>query len=179
MDGARVGPAPATLVGKWTSATCEAVDPAAGRFLKRAFRFTSERWEVTGTVYGDAACRDHTLTFEIEGPYLVEGPSRAVLGATDAAFAYARKTMTAHTPAMAAQLDAAGCGDRAWTVNRPQDISRTGCLTQKPITEACRQEYDVFSIEGNTLWFGRRNADMCTRRGRPTALSPFPLTRLQ
>jgi Adenomatosis polyposis coli down-regulated 1 len=179
LEGAAAQGSP--LLGKWTSARCEAIDPAGGPYVKRAFRFTQERWSLTTVVFSDATCQRETLTVETDGSYVIEGASTAVAGAQDIVLEAASRRVTARTPESAAALEHAGCGTGPWRVDVLRDVAipQPGCGALTPGGGVCRQTYDLFRVQGNTLWFGLRTPPACVREDRPTALAPFPLVKLQ
>lgn len=164
------------LTGHWVSAC---VPNGRGQHLKLDFTMTAQTWTLDYVTYADAACATPFITAHIEGPYEVTGRS-SVADASEASFRFTRKTLTAHDAAAAGFLSSPqGCGT-AFTAGVATDISATGCagLGQRPIA-ACGQDFDLVSVQGDTLHFGNRpeDNDMCSTARRPTSLSPLPITR--
>lgn len=73
-------------------------------------------------------------------------------------------------------FDESGCGSAPWAAGVEQDVSQTGCLTFQPIAD-CPADYDIVNLTGDELRSGRRDADMCTPAGRPTALNDWRFSR--
>jgi len=65
-----------------------------------------------------------------------------------------------------------------WGLDTPQDVSKTGCLSFRSI-DACPIEYDIVSVQGDSLQLGLRSgdADICSAEKRPQELSLDALTR--
>ncbi|MFO0609983.1 MAG: hypothetical protein U0324_42890 [Polyangiales bacterium] len=178
--GAPQTPAPAApavdLAGRWASAC---VPNGSGQHIQLRFAMTARDWSLDYVTYADAACATPFVTAHIEGPYEVTGPS-AVAGAHEGTFRFTRKTLRAHGAAAAGFLSSAqGCG-RPVAPDADVDISAEGCagLGQRPVS-ACGQDYDLVSVEGDSLRFGQRPADndLCTPAHRPAALSPLAMQR--
>lgn len=164
------------LTGRWTSAC---IPNGSGQHIQLRFVMTRADWTLDYVTYGDAACATPFVTAHIEGPYEVTDAS-TVAGASNGTFRFTRKTLRAHGAAAAGFLSSAqGCG-RAFAADTDVDISAEGCagLGQRPIS-ACGQDYDLVSLEGDSLRFGQRPSDndMCTPTRRPTALSPLAMQR--
>jgi len=179
--GAPQTPAPAApaapdLTGRWTSAC---IPNGSGQHIQLRFAMTARDWTLDYVTYADAACATPFVTARIEGPYELGAPS-AVAGAFDGTFRFTRKTLRAHGAMAAGFLSSPqGCG-RAFAADTDVDITAQGCagLGQQPVS-ACGQDYDLVSVDGDSLRFGQRPADnnMCTTERRPTALSPLAMTR--
>ncbi len=164
------------LAGRWASAC---VPNGSGQHIQLRFAMTPADWSLDYVTYTDAACATPFVTAHIEGPYEVTAPS-SVAGASEASFRFTRKTLRAHGAAAAGFLSSAqGCG-RAFAADADVDISAEGCagLGQRPVS-ACGQDYDLVSLDGDSLRFGQRpgDNDMCTPARRPTALSPLAMQR--
>lgn len=164
------------LEGRWASAC---IPNGSGQHIQLRFAMTRADWTLDYVTYTDAACTTPFVTARIEGPYAVTGPS-TVAGASEGTFRFTRKTLRAHGPAAAGFLSSAqGCG-RAFAADVDVDITAEGCagLGQRPVA-ACGQDYDLVSLEGDSLRFGQRPADndLCTPAQRPTALSPLAMQR--
>lgn len=160
------------LTGRWKSA-CTPMSASQGFGLD--FDISRSTWSVDYTVFADAACSAKFITVRIEGPYELGAASTSVVGAFDAKFGFAKKSVTPHLAAAADFLASAnGCGAAGFTPGQETDISASGCpgLGQRPIA-ACSADYDIARLEGDVLTFGARptDNDMCTPDKRPTSLS--------
>jgi hypothetical protein len=141
------------------------------------FDLTETDWTVDYAAFGDARCEQPSLTVHIEGPYTLGEASKAVNGAREGNFGFARKFVTPHTEGAAGFLTQA-CGGGTFAVGTSSDIT-AGCagLGAYPI-EQCATDHDIVHLAGNVLRFGARPADnnMCSPDKRPTALG-IPLNR--
>lgn len=169
-------PAPVDISGRWASAC---VPNGSGQYIRLDFNMTRTAWTLDYVTFADAACATPFVTARIEGPYEITGAS-PVAGAFDGTFRFTRKTLRAHGAAAAGFLSSAqGCG-RAFAADTDVDITEAGCagLGQRPVS-ACGQDYDLVSVNGDSLRFGQRPSDndMCTTARRPTALSPLAMQR--
>jgi hypothetical protein len=169
-------PTGASLAGVWESAC---VDPGNGQAFQLTFDLTATDWTLDYTAFGDARCEQPNLTVHIEGPYTLGAASKAVEGAREGKFGFARKFVTPHTEGAAGFLPQA-CGGGTFAVGGSTDIT-AGCagLGAYPI-EKCATDHDIVHLAGNVLRFGARPADndMCSPEKRPTALGA-PLNRKQ
>lgn len=168
----------AELVGTWSSPGCEAYPDGAGgtNYLTRTFTLTEDRWALEFTIFGDAACTFPLFRGEVEGPYTLGAPS-AVAGATEGEFGIVSNQWTALFEDLAVLFEDSGCGTGSWEVGVPQDVTVTGCIgVAKPVAD-CPTEYDIVSLDGDSLYFGERVTDMCVEAGRPAALVTYPVVR--
>lgn len=164
------------ISGRWGSAC---IPNGSGQYIQLRFVNTDTTWTLDYVTYTDAACATPFVTAHIEGPYEITGAS-SVAGASDGTFRFTRKSLRAHGAAAAGFLSSAqGCG-RAFAADTDVDITAEGCvgLGQRPVS-ACGQDYDLVSVQGDSLRFGQRptDNDMCTTARRPTALSPLAMQR--
>lgn len=172
--------APAALTGKdlaghWVSEGCESYPDGQGgeNHLTRDFTLTEKGWDLTFTLFGDAACSYPLFSARIQGPYSLGELSAKVDGATEGTFGFESNEWTALDQGMADLFTQSGCGAGAWEVGTPQDVTGTGCIgVAHPVSE-CPEEYDVVAIEGDALYFGERVTDMCKVEGRPAALNQY------
>lgn len=182
-DAVAQAPAPnaaSPLAGQWLSDTCEALQSTSGsgatrNFAKRGARFTDREWLMDVTVFGDPACQIRLFSVRIEGDYMLGQAS--VQGSREIVLRFQRKSAAAHDPAIAGAFNKARCGVGDWLVEIPKDISRTGCITTRPINEDCLADYDIVRVEGNKMRFGQRQTNLCRPELRPKQLSPYALER--
>lgn len=158
-------------------------DTGGGQAITLDFVLTRTDWKLDYVTYGDSTCKAPFLTVHIEGPYALSEKSVAVPGAWNGRFGFSKKTVTPHGDGAVAFLASDnGCRDVSFTKDAPQDILESGCagLGQRP-RGACSADYDLVSLEGDTLRFGDRpkDNDMCTEGKRPTALSALASTRVR
>lgn len=168
------------LSGRFRSAC---VDPGGGQAITLDFVLTRTDWKLDYVTYRDAACKAPFVTVHIEGPYALGEKSATVPGAWNGRFGFSKKTVTPHGDAAVAFLASdKGCRDVSFTKDAPRDILESGCagLGQRP-GATCSADYDLVSLDGDTLRFGDRpkDNDMCTEAKRPTALSALAITRVR
>jgi hypothetical protein len=167
------------ITGKFQSACVK----AGGSPAKLTFDIGASTWKLDYVTYGDDACSTPFATVHIEGPYELGGASPTVAGATLGRFAFSKKTVTAHVAAASGFLAGPqGCGAGSFPENVAVDIGGAGCagLGQRPLAQ-CGQDYDVVSLEGDSLTFGARPADndLCTEDKRPTAKGGLSFARVK
>ena len=170
---------PQDLVGEWVGG-CEAYPNGQGgeNYLTRDFTLTDKTWDLSFSLYADAACTTSLFTAKIHGPYTLGGVSAKVDGATEGQFGFETNDWTAHVQQMADTFTASGCGSAPWEVEVSQDVTKTGCIGVAHKVADCPQEYDLVGIKDDgKLYFGERITDMCSEAGRPAALGPFGLTK--
>jgi Adenomatosis polyposis coli down-regulated 1 len=169
---------PVNLTGTWSSA-CTVASPQ--QVFKLSFTFDSSSWKLDYDAFGDAACTARFLTVHVEGAYQLTGPSPTVDGASQARFAFAKKSIQPHSSEAAAFLSsAAGCNRAGFVAGVATDVLTQGCagLGLYPLA-ACPAELDLAKRSGDSLRLGLRPADgnLCSEDRRPAALSPVELTR--
>jgi hypothetical protein len=169
-----------TLAGRWAS-SCMPQPQADGstQYIRLIFDLSADTWALDYSTFADDACSMPLLTVDINGPYVLGGPSTAVAGAFEGEFGFESKTVTAHDPGIVGWLSSLqGCGEGAWVAGTAKDVYGVGCaaLGQYP-KASCSADYDVVAIVDGKLRFGARPADnnMCRPEARPTALSPMIL----
>lgn len=168
-----------SLVGKWESACVKNGDTV----LKLTFDMSATDWKLDYATFGDADCKVPFLNVRIEGDYQLVAPSPKAQGGWDARFGFTKKTIKAQMPAASDFLASAkGCGTGSYAVGTEVDVSASGCvgLGQRPLA-ACKQDFDLVFLEGDTLSFGDRPADndMCTEAKRPTKKAGLAMKRVR
>jgi hypothetical protein len=160
------------LVGHWAS-NCFATETGSARL---DFDIATATWAVDYDTFGDATCGTPFVTVHIAGPYEVMGASAVVPGAHEARFGFTEKTVTPHGAGAVGFLSSLGdaCGGAGvWADGTARDVLASGCpmLGQYPGT-ACAADYDLVSLDADTLRFGQRPADndLCVPEHRPSAL---------
>lgn len=163
------------LSGRWKSSSCE---PAgSGIYLKRDFTLTESTWNLTVTIYNDAACTTQFLDANVGGGYEVKQSSSSVAGATEVDYKFSIRTVTPQSAAAVTTLQTGMCGVGPWTIGKATDIGQTGCAALGfPSNAACPTELDLNQINGDNLFFGDRSSDLC--KARPTKLGQYPVTRV-
>lgn len=163
------------LSGHWKSSSCE---PAGnGIFLKRDFTLTESTWNLTVTIYNDAACTVQFLGANVGGNYQVKQASQSVSGATEVDYQFSTRTVTPLSSAAASTLQSGMCGTGPWSVGKVTDIGATGCAALGfPSNATCPTELDLNQINGDSLFFGDRSADLC--KARPGKLGAYPVSRV-
>lgn len=162
------------LLETWKSAAAEPVGNLG--FRTREFKFTPERWLIEVVFYSDRELTKPLVSFVGEGPYTLADTSTTVPPATNAVFFFDKKRLTLLTTDAAAvsafKFDACNL-----TKGVTKDISAGGCSNFTSVA-VCGQEYDLVSIESDTLRLGARPADgnMCSVDKRPQSLGQ-PLIR--
>lgn len=172
------GPAALTgkdLAGHWVTEGCEAYPDGQGgtSYLTRDFTLTETEWNLDLTIYGDDACSYPLFTAKINGPYSLGELSEKAEGATEGQFGFTTNEWTAHDQGMADLFTQSGCGAAAWEVDKPQDVTATGCIGVAHKVADCPEEHDIVLVEGTELFFGERVTDMCSEEGRPAALGAY------
>jgi len=154
------------LEGTYVSPT---VEPWYGGFGTREFVFANGQWSLTFTHALDPQMTLRTFQFRTGGRYRITGPS-TVPGAFEATFDEDWKRLTQFTtiPEVVAGL---GLGPCNLTPNLEADISTKGCAAWPSVAD-CPQDFDLFAMDAQGVYFGVRpdDNDMCTPKGRPTAL---------
>jgi hypothetical protein len=167
-----------SLVGRWRSACTQTGDAQS---ITLDFDIGPSEWKLDYVTYGDATCSAAFVTAHIEGPYEV-GARSAVAGAFEGRFGFTKKTLTPDVDAAVGFLGSPqGCGGGAFKVGVATDVLDSGCagLGQYPRAR-CGADFDLVSVEGNTLRFGERpkDNDMCTEAKRPKALASLGMARV-
>ncbi len=171
------GPTAPSIVGRWVSATCEALPQPDGStmYFQRDFDIADSDWAIDGTLFADAACTTKVFTLSIEGGYRILRPSAVVDGAWDAEFDRDRIGLTVFYDGFRTMLGGA-CGELELGVEK--DVTASGCAFI-PSSSACEAEHDLISLRGDDLYFGQRPADgdMCSAPKRPRALTTASVRR--
>lgn len=167
------------VAGRWVSVGCEAYPNGQGgeNYLTRDFTLTETEWDLELTIFGDEACSYPLFTSNIHGPFTLGGLSEKVEGATEGTFGLDENDWTALDAGMAEAFTMSGCGAGAWEVGKAQDVTGTGCIGVAHVESECPEEYDVVSVEGDSLFFGERVTDMCKVDGRPAKLGAYPVVK--
>jgi hypothetical protein len=145
--------------------------------ITRDFVITERSWWLDLGVYQDKDCRQGFFSARIQGPYRLLDFSTDVAGATRGNFSYASIQFTAQAGAAASLFDQAGCGGGSWVVGVPQEVGQTGCIGVAAKIADCPIDHDLVKLEGDQLFFGARETDMCKPEGRPKKLNVAPLVR--
>ena len=166
------------IAGAWESG-CEKYK---GSYIKLVFENTKKDWELNSSIFADKKCKNPLITVNIEGPYKIEGPSNAELGAFEGAFYFKNKSITVHNKSAVAFVNNKNCMKRNWTLNKAYSINHSGCLGlgQLPLKK-CKADYDLVKIDGNgMLSFGVRPSDnnLCDVKRRPKKISPLKLRKV-
>jgi hypothetical protein len=169
-----------SITGIWESEHCVVQERNGMRTSSRStFVFLDSEWALEFTQYSDAACTTPSLRGFFQGRYRIAGPSSAVPGARHANFGFSVKRLTLYDEDLLAQANRGGCGNRAWTRGREEDVSSTGCSWVVPVY-ACPQEFDLVKLDDDRLFLGERPAvgqDLCREDRRARALRSLPLVR--
>jgi hypothetical protein len=169
-----------SISGIWESEPCVVQERNGVRTGSRSvFVFLDEEWALEFTQYSDAACTTPSLRAFFQGRYRIVEPSGAVAGAFHANFGFSMKRLTLYDEGLLAQANRDGCGRRAWTRGREEDVSSTGCLWVVPVA-ACPQEFDLVKVADDRLFLGERppaGQDLCRDDRRARTLRTLPLVR--
>jgi hypothetical protein len=170
----------AAMRGFWEQARCQ-VQAREGRRTgaRSAFAIFDREWGISFTQYEDPDCRTRVLTAVLRGTYEPTAASAHVPGAVEVTFRFSHKSLTVFDPALVDRLNSGLCGARRWELGVPQDITSTGCLSIESVA-ACPQEYDLASVDGETLSLGERpepGRNICAEDRRPRRLRTDPLRR--
>ncbi len=168
------------MVGRWVSPEREyTTNPDDSvYYIIRDYTFTDDAFRAITTVYGDPVSDIKFYTATVDGTYELVGDSETVEGATDIDFTFAQITIKPDSMAFVDIFMKSRCGDGMWGLETPQDISKTGCLSFRSITDY-PVEYDIVSVQGDSLQLGIRptDGDMGSEEKRPTGLSLSALIR--
>ncbi len=165
------------ISGNWVTQGCEAYPNGQGgeNYLTRDFTLTDKEWDLKLVIFGDKECTFPLFESNIHGPYSLGALSEKVEGATEGTFGLDKNDWTALDKSMVDVFSQSGCGTGTWEVGTPQDVTGTGCIGVAHKEAECPEEYDVVSLDGDSLFFGERITDMCKKEGRPAALGAFPV----
>jgi hypothetical protein len=168
------------LTGKWRSEAPEPLPGAGGdtNYLVREFVFEEDRCRIAFTIYDDEAATARLVSGENSGRFSVDDLD-SDRGA-EAEFAFERRSLTPHTPAIAQALTEAGCGATAWMVGEAQSVLDSGCPAFRVFARtACAREYDRVRLDKGKLFLGARPGDgfMCTPDRRPATVGAAALVR--
>lgn len=158
-------------VGTW-SFDCRPLGPP-GLFFAGTNVTTDRDWEITlalaQTVDG---CDAPILTFRAFGTHVVHGPVDTPPGATAIDFVVSSRRMTLLDDEARDALAGLGCDASGFALGEEVNLDATGCGGFAASLEQCPADYDIFAIEGDTLYIGRRPAsgDICAPERRPTEL---------
>ncbi len=168
------------MVGRWVSPQREYTTNPDGSvyYIVRDYTFTDDAFRAVTTVYGDPLSDIKFYTATVDGTYKLADVSKTVEGAADIDFTFAKITMQPDSMAFVDIFMKSGCGDGMWGLSTPQDVSRTGCLAFRSITDY-PIEYNIVKVEGENLQLGLRlvDSDLSSPEKRPTKLSTDVLTR--
>jgi hypothetical protein len=155
-----------SAVGRWKSEAAE--DLGNGAFATRDFTFTGSKWQLTFTIFADAALKTPLVAMDFEGPWAPGKASEKVAGASEATFDFASKKITLKAKDAAKNFGMDGCG---LEVGKAKDVSKTGCSFVAPVEKYAR-EFDLLKVDGTSMWLGARPADgnMGAEDKRPVAL---------
>ncbi len=160
------------MIGRWKSESCETLQ-ANGQtnYLTRDFIVSDRRWWLEFTIHADKDCKNPLFSSRINGPYTLLGFSKDVPAATQGNFSYTSIQFIAHTEDFAKTFTQSQCGTKPWVVGVPQEVGGTGCIGVAPKIADCPTDHDIVKIEGDKLFFGTRETDMCKPEGRPKKLN--------
>ena len=168
------------MVGRWVSPEREyTTNPDDSvYYIIRDYTFTDDAFRAVTSVYGDPLSDIKFYTAVVDGTYELVGESEVVEGATDIDFTFAQITMEPDSLAFIDIFIKSRCGDGMWGLGMPQDVSNTGCLSFRPITEY-PLEYDIVKVQGDSLQLGIRpvDGDLGSAEKRPVELSLKALIR--
>ena len=168
------------MVGRWVSPEREyTTNPDDSvYYIIRDYTFTDDAFRAVTSVYGDPLSDIKFYTAVVDGTYELVGESEVVEGATDIDFTFAQITMEPDSLAFIDIFIKSRCGDGMWGLGMPQDVSKTGCLSFRPITEY-PLEYDIVKVQGDSLQLGIRpvDGDLGSGEKRPVELSLKALIR--
>jgi hypothetical protein len=168
------------MVGRWVSPEREAVTnpDESVYYVIRDYTFTDDAFRAVTSVYGDPVSDIKFYTATVDGTYELIGESKTVEGATDIKFTFAQITIEPDSLAFIDIFMKSKCGDGMWGLGMPQDVSKTGCLSFRPIADY-PMEYDIVKVQGDSLQFGIRppDGDLGSADRRPAKLSVKALMR--
>ncbi len=168
------------MVGRWVSPEREyTTNPDDSvYYIIRDYTFTDDAFRAVTSVYGDPLSDIKFYTAIVDGTYELVGESEVVEGATDIDFTFAQITMEPDSLAFIDIFMKSKCGDGVWGLGMPQDVSKTGCLSFRPITDY-PIEYDIVKVQGDSLQLGIRpiDGDLGSNEKRPVELSLKALIR--
>jgi hypothetical protein len=168
------------MVGRWVSPEREyTTNPDDSvYYIIRDYTFTDDAFRAVTSVYGDPLSDIKFYTAVVDGTYELVGESEVVEGATDIDFTFAQITMEPDSLAFIDIFIKSRCGDGMWGLGMPQDVSKTGCLSFRPITDY-PLEYDIVKVQGDSLQLGIRpiDGDLGSVEKRPAELTLKALIR--
>jgi hypothetical protein len=168
------------MVGRWVSPEREyTTNPDDSvYYIIRDYTFTDDAFRAVTSVYGDPLSDIKFYTAIVDGTYELVGESEVVEGATDIDFTFAQITIEPDSLAFIDIFIKSRCGDGMWGLGMPQDVSKTGCLSFRPITEY-PIEYDIVKVQGDSLQLGIRpiDGDLGSAEKRPAELTLKALIR--
>jgi hypothetical protein len=165
-------------VGTWAF-SCRELFP--GLYFAGTNTTTADDWEVQLAFSGTAGgCATPIMSFRAHGPHTLGGPVDTPAGATAIDFIVTARFVTLHDEAARGVLAALQCDASGFPIDQPVNLNAMGCGAFAASLEACPADYDIFTIEGDTLYIGKRPAqgDICAPDRRPTELDKtWPFVR--
>jgi hypothetical protein len=167
-------------IGEWAF-ECRPLFP--GAFFAGTNTTTADDWEIRLAFSTRAdGCAAPSWSFRAHGPHRLGDPVEAPAGATAIDFVVTARYLTLHDDSARSVLAAVGCDTSAFALGEAVNLNATGCGGFAASLDQCGADHDIFQIEGDTLYIGRRppGGDICAPERRPTELDrdwPFRLQR--
>jgi hypothetical protein len=159
-------------VGTWAF-SCRELFPGAGLYFAGTNTTTANDWEIKLAFSTSAGgCATPIMRFRAHGPQMVGGPVDEPEGATAIDFIVTARYLTLHDEAARGVLATLGCDASGFALEQEVNLNAMGCGGFAASLQACPADYDIFTIEGDTLYIGKRPAqgDICAPERRPTEL---------
>jgi hypothetical protein len=159
-------------VGTWAF-SCRELFPGAGLYFAGTNTTTASDWEIRLAFSATAGgCAAPIMSFRAHGPLTVGDPVEVPAGATAIDFIVTARYLTLHDEAARGVLATLGCDASGFALGAEVNLNAMGCGGFAASLQACPADYDIFTIEGDTLYIGKRPAqgDICAPERRPTEL---------
>ena len=157
-------------IGQW-GFECRPLFP--GAFFSGTNTTAADDWEIRLAFSTRAdGCAAPSWSFRAHGPHQVGGPVESPAGATAIDFIVTTRYLTLHDDSARGVLAAIGCDTAGFALGEEVNLNAAGCGGFAASLDQCGADHDIFQIEGDTLFIGRRppQGDICAPERRPTEL---------
>jgi hypothetical protein len=165
-------------LGEWAF-ECRPLFP--GAYFAGTNTTTATDWEIQLAFSTRAGgCGEPSWSFRAHGPHLVGEPVASPPGATAIDFIVTARYLTLHDDSARGVLAAIGCDTSGFALGEAVNLNATGCGGFAASLDQCAADHDIFLVEGDTLFIGRRppQGDICAPERRPTELDlEWPFVR--